>query len=272
MNVPPSTEMLDVALPSTCDNYSPELPESSRPPTDLPCEDGEPMDTPWHRSAMNQLIDSITYHFRDREDFFVGGNMFLYFREQQWKAQGDKASFRGPDFFYVQGVDRRRPRRYYAVWEEGGRYPNFILELLSPTTENVDRTKKLEEYQTTFRTPEYFLYDPQKLAVEGYRLNTNQSYEPISPDERGWLWSEQLQLWVGPWKGTYLGDTATWPRFYDPSGQLILREDEAMAQRAEQEKSRAEQEKSRADAAEAEVQRLRLLLEQLRGPGSAKPE
>ncbi len=51
--------------------------------------DGVPWETDWHRLEMNLLIESVTYHFRAREDFFVGGNMFIYYtaREQTKAAK-----------------------------------------------------------------------------------------------------------------------------------------------------------------------------------------
>jgi hypothetical protein len=29
------------------------------------------------------------------------------------------------------------------------------------------------------------------------------AYQPINPDERGWLWCESLGLWLGPWAGNH---------------------------------------------------------------------
>ena len=236
-----------------------EVPEP--PPEDLPYDDGEPLESDWHRSAMNLLIEVVRYHFRDREDFFAGGNMFLYYNEEQLRDR----DFRGPDFFFVWGVDRRRERNYYAIWREGGRYPNVILELLSLTTAKIDRTLKRELYQNTFRTPEYFLCDPYVGSLEGLRLNGTPGYEAIAPDERGWLWSKQLQMWLGTWSGEFLGQTATWPRFYDADGQLVPTFAEAAQQHAEQEKQRAE-------AAEAETARLRRELDEMRQRFPKVPE
>src|SRR5271169_3507913 len=45
----------------------------------LPDTDEVPLETPWHRGGMNLLIHILTYHWRDRRDFYVGGNMFLYY-------------------------------------------------------------------------------------------------------------------------------------------------------------------------------------------------
>jgi Uma2 family endonuclease len=234
---------------------------------DLPSDDGEPLDTLWHRCAMNLLIETATFHFQDREDFFVGGNMFFYYNV----AQQRQRDFRGPDFFFVWGVDRRRDRKYYAIWQENNRFPNVIVELLSPTTAAIDRGEKRDLYQNTFHTPEYFLCEPQVATLEGLRLNAQQVYEPIQANRHGWLWSEQLQLWLGAWYGEWSDQTTTWLRFYDAHGRLVPTFAEAARQnleqekqRAEQEKQRAEQEKQRAEAAIAEVERLRRELEELR--------
>jgi Uma2 family endonuclease len=278
MNPSPSSGTLDVKRASPYIEVPVRVPLPELPPDNLPCDDGEPLETPWHRSAMNLLIEAATYHNRDREDFFVGGNMFVYYREQQWLDESERLHFRGPDFFFVRGVPRRRPRDFYAVWREDGRYPDVIIELLSPSTEEIDRREKREVYQNIFRTPEYFLCQPQVAALEGLRLNGLAVYQPIPVNERGWLWSEQLQLWLGPWTGTYLGETSTWLRFYDALGQLVplfaeaekqsadqeKRRADQEKQRADQEKQRADQEKQRADTAVEEAERLRRELEELR--------
>ncbi len=67
------------------------------PPTDLIFDDGEPLATNRHRIAMNVLIRSVQQVFSDRTDFFVGGNMFVYYSENQSMNR----DFRGSDFFVV---------------------------------------------------------------------------------------------------------------------------------------------------------------------------
>lgn len=134
------------------------------------------------------------------------------------------------------------------------RYPDAIIELLSPSTKKKDRGKKKEIYEKTFRTPEYFPYDPKTRQLDGLRL-VRGKYRPVAPNERGWLWSKELHLWLGTWEGEYRGYRAVWLRFYDKDGRLVP----TMAEKAEQE---AEQEKQRADAAEAELKRLRALIAQ----------
>ena len=238
------------------------LAEFTIPKITLPETDGEPLDSPWHRDEIHLLIESVHCHFVDRTDFYVGGNMFIYYSLEQVRNR----EYRGPDFFFVNGVDRTRSRLYWAVWEENGKYPDVIIELLSHSTATEDRTTKKAIYEKTFRTPEYFLYDPETRSLEGWRL-AGRTYQRIQPDERGWLWSEELGLWLGTWEGEYLGEDATWLRFYDSEGRLVLLAAEGERGRAETERQRAmverqraDAERQRAEAAEAEVARLKAQL------------
>jgi len=233
----------------------------TRPPSNLPETDGEPLDSNWHRDAMNLLVELIRFLFLGRTDFFVGGNMFIYYSWQQVRNR----DFKGPDVFLVKDVDGTHNRPYWEVWNENGRYPNLIVELLSPTTADNDRTTKKAIYEQIFRTPEYFLYDPETEHLEGFRLNGQLSYQPIAANDRGWLWSEQLGVWLGTWRGQFQGHLAdVWLRFYTDAGELIplFAESEATAareekERAEKEKERAEKEKERAEKAEADLARLK---------------
>jgi Uma2 family endonuclease len=242
-------------------------PEDIFPKVELLETDGEPLESDWHRLEITLLVEAVKYRWRDRSDFYAGGNMFIYFDEEQAR----KRSFRGPDFFFVQGAKRTPLRRYWVVWQEGGRYPDVIIELLSPKTAREDRTTKKAVYETVFRTPEYFCYDPDTQQLEGWRLGAGLRYAALTPNERGWLWSEQLGLWLGTWTGSFQGDEAVWLRFYDADGQLVWTGFEAEQQRAEAERQRAEDQRQRAEAAEAEVARLKALLAQ-RGtpPGSTE--
>jgi Uma2 family endonuclease len=192
------------------DEYSP--PCDIAIPTDLPDSDGEPLETPWHRAAIRLLIEALVVHLRGRTDFFVGGNTFIYYNSAQWTTKPNALEFRGPDFFFVDGVDRTKKRRYWLVADEGGRYPDVIIELLSTTTAKVDRSTKKQIYQDTFKTAEYFLYDPDTKQLEGWR-HDGFKYKPIQPNDKGFLYSEKLGLWLGLWVGSYLGEEATWLRF-----------------------------------------------------------
>jgi Uma2 family endonuclease len=233
-------------------------------PFELVYSDGEPLDSPWHRSQMNLLIDVIGQGMaeRGRDDFFVGGNMFMYYSyEQARDVAAGQPYFRGPDVFYVGGVDGQREQKTWVAWEEEGRLPEVIVELLSPSTAKIDRTVKKDLYARTFHTPEYFLYEPATFRLDGLRLAArSRAYQPIAPNAQGRLWSERLGLELGLWRGVYLKKRATWIRLFRPDGSLVPTEAEAAHRRADAAEERAAAAEAEAAASKAELARLRALL------------
>jgi Uma2 family endonuclease len=69
-----------------------------------------------------------------------------------------------------------------------------VIELLSPSTTNHDKTVKKQIYQNQLRVPEYFWYDPfNPNDFAGFALHQG-SYEPIMPDAQARLISQSLGL------------------------------------------------------------------------------
>ena len=206
------------------------------PPTDLIFDDGEPLETNRHRIAMNLLIRSVNQALAGRNDFFAGRNMFIYYSSQQARNR----DFRGPDFFVVLDINGSYPRQGWVVWEEAGRYPNLIVELMSESTA-IDTTIKKDLYERTFHTSDYFVYDPfNPNSLLGWHLDEHQHYQELTSNEQGWLWCESLGLWLGTWQGTIDRETGMWLRFYDTEGNLVMLPEDAERQRAEAERQRAE--------------------------------
>jgi Uma2 family endonuclease len=212
---------------------------------DLPCSDGEPLETIWHRFAMLLLIDSLSSHWKGRTDFFVGGDMFYYFSEDRVFNK----DFRGPDFFVVKGADRFKRRDSWVYWKEKGRHANVIIELSSPSTAHVDLGEKKTVYCEQLRVPEYYVYDPRDESLVGWML-VNGVYEPIELQEGNRLWSRQLDLYIGPADGEYMDVDDRWLRFFDKRGRLIRTSTEA----SREETAAAEK---KAKAAEAELARVK---------------
>jgi Uma2 family endonuclease len=201
-------------------------------------DDGVPMETIWHRKCMNLLIDQVEYHLRDRDDFYVGGNAFIYYSPKQARNR----DFRGPDFFFVWETTRQPVRECWIVWEENLRTPNVVIELSSSSTRDEDHGTKFQIYRDTLRVGNYFIYDPETRLLEGWRLDKRR-YVIIRPDENGRLLSDELGLLLGTWDGEFVRDNMTWLRFFHPDGTVVP--------------TRSEAEKARADDAIAEVARLR---------------
>ena len=174
--------------------------------------DEPPLETYLHLQQMMLLIKCLDWLWRDRQDFFAAGNLTIYYSPHQKKSE----KFRGPDFFVVLGTERK-PRKSWVVWEEEGKYPNIIIEILSPKTAKCDRGLKKQIYQDTFRTPDYFWFDPDTLEFQGFQLIQGQ-YQELQPNQKGYLWSQQL--------GLYLGIHNSQLRFFTNQGELVLTPEE----------------------------------------------
>jgi Uma2 family endonuclease len=225
------------------------------PPTDLIFDDGEPLETNRHRTAMNVLIRSLKQAWSDRNDYFTGGNMFVYFSDKQVFNK----DFRGPDFFAVLDIDGSYTREGWVVWLENGRYPDVIVELMSSSTAVIDKTLKKDLYERTFRTPDYFVYSPfDPKSLQGWRIDANQKYQPLVPNEKGWLWSETLGFWLGTWEGDVERDPTIWLRFYDKEGNLVLLPEEAAQLKADEAELKAEEAQLKANEAQLKADEAQL--------------
>ncbi|OUL22501.1 Uma2 family endonuclease [Nostoc sp. 106C] len=191
------------------------------PPGDL-YSDEPPLETELHLRQIILLLTCLEWLWRDRKDFYMAGNLTIYYSPNQRKSE----DFRGPDFFVVLGTERKT-RKSWVVCQEDGKYPNVIVEILSPKTASTDKNLKKQIYQDTFRTPDYFWFDPDNLEFAGFHL-VDGKYQPLEQNPQGHLWSQQLNLYLGIHEGLL--------RFFTPSGQLVPTPEEV----AEQEIQRAE--------------------------------
>lgn len=231
--------------------------------SDLPDSDGEPMESPWHWGSGALLKETLlAARGGSMTDYYIGVNMFVYYSWQQVRNK----DFNGPDVYFVEDVDGQKARRYWAIWDESGRYPDLVFEFLSPSTEREDLTSKRKVYEKNFRVKEYFCIAPECTRMLGWR-STEQGYVALSPNEQGWIWSATLNLWIGAWKGMYMAEEKTWPRFFLPDGSIVptyAEQAKAEAERANAEAERANAEAERAQTAEARIAQLEEELRRLR--------
>ena len=221
---------------------------ATRKPTDAPVRrviyptrDGRPMaETDKHREIAYYIIQALKTYYADKSEVYVSGNNFVFWEEGNPKARIS------PDAYVVFGVPNHL-RDSYKSWEENGRLPEVVFEFTSRKTQREDTDTKLPLYETTLRTPEYFLFDPTgdylRPRLQGYRLENGRYVRLELSDNR--LRSERLGLDLVQ-EGENL-------RLFDPVANTFLLTSLEQAQRAE--------------AAEEEVARLRAELDALKSRG-----
>ena len=225
----------------------------------LPESDGKPMgETSKHVMLIVEALNALQEHFRDDQQIFIIGNVFVYFLDED-----DKLSRVAPDIFVVRGVGKQ-DRRVYAV-EREGKAPELIIEFTSKKTRKADQLREKAAY-AHLGVKEYFLFDPfgeyLRPRLQGYRLIRGE-YTPIAASKSR-LPSEILELELAA-EGSRL-------RFWNPRLRQQLRtHEEAEAELKKERAARqsaetlAQQEAQARLVAEAELDRLHSELQRLRG-------
>jgi len=236
---------------------------------EYPTSDGQPMaETTLHREVMSDTISALERRYADVPDVWVGGNLFLYYR------QGDPSACIAPDVLLARGVTKWK-RPIYLLWDEGCP-PAIVFEITSQSTRREDlgtarkgKPNKKEIYQS-LGVDELIFFDPYgeylKPRLQGYRLDGQGRYQSIPAYPDGSLESRTTGLTLRA-EGERL-------RLVDPStGERLLWNDELEAARRSAEERAAEEtvarraaeERAAAEAAarQAAEERLRLLEQEL---------
>jgi Uma2 family endonuclease len=225
-----------------------------------PESDGKPLgETDQHRDLMTDLIFALKL-FLTNVRAYVAGNLFVYFEE------GNPKAVVAPDVFVVLGVQQRQ-RRIYRAWQEQQRLPDVVIELTSKKTRAADQSTKPELY-ARLGVREYFIFDPYgeylNPHLQGFRL-VDGAYEPMREYP---LRSDVLGLDLREEESALrLYNPRTGVRLPTPGEvELARRVAEEARIAAEEQLSSADEARreaeARAEAAEAELARLRTLLEQ----------
>jgi Uma2 family endonuclease len=127
-----------ISYPSIPQTDPPRSPRETLPTMyDLPSEDPEEPGLPdeFHDIQPQLLSRTLRLAAYDRSNFFTASDLNLYYAVKQplWHKR--------PDWFLVVDVPRLYEetdlRRSYVIWQEG-KYPNVVVEFLSPGTERED--------------------------------------------------------------------------------------------------------------------------------------
>ena len=256
--------------PGSAENPSMTIETHPQPVILYPESDGQPMtESDPTRDYLIYAVEVLRQYFQSRQQVYVSGNLFIYYRE------GDPKAVVSPDVFVIFGVSKRQ-RRSYKTWQEGGKLPSFILEITSRTTRKQDETEKPALY-AQLGVQEYFQYDPTgdylNPQLKGYRLRQG-VYEAIAPatpaEQGGAIRSEVLGLDLRLVDPSFpvaaaapgLMSVAKALRFFDPqTGEKLLNYAEAEQARQQAEQARQQAEQALSEMEQAQINAAARLLQ-----------
>ncbi|MEH1854401.1 MAG: Uma2 family endonuclease [Nostoc sp.] len=202
-------------------NYNPLdcLPSSA----ELPDSDDTPVDNELQILIPNLLLAILASIWHNRDDWFFGINMGIYYTPLQPAIV--------PDGFLSLGVERfvgENGRSSYVFWEEEGITPILALEVVSQTYNGEYEQKKIDYAQLGILY--YVIYAPTRLRLEVYRLVEGKYILQLGDK----IWMPEIGLGIGREQGTYQGRTREWLFWYDQDGNRYQTPEEVNAQQQQQ--------------------------------------
>ncbi len=165
-----------------------------------------------------------------------------------------------PDTMVALDATTIRGRTSFDMVREG-RFPPFVLEVVSPSSKRRDEQEKKQAYDL-LGVQEYVIFTPyarKPSTLVGWRRGEDGRFEPWPVDARGGLWSTVLDLHIFVRGERVMAQTA--------EGMLLLTPEEQAAERRQEAAGRQLAEKALTREAEArrmaeeEVARLRRALD-----------
>ncbi|HAN47133.1 MAG TPA: hypothetical protein DCQ32_11390 [Cyanobacteria bacterium UBA8156] len=197
---------------------------------DLPDSDETPVDNELQTDIPHLLKDVLRRIWAEREDWFMGIDMGLYYHPDRPAIV--------PDALLAVGVPRLKHingRLSYVLWEEG-KFPDLVLEVVSQKY-NGEYEDKLEAYQE-FGILYYVIYNPlvERRRHQGrspltvYRW-VEGTYQVIPGNP---VWLPELGLGIGYAEGTVGRWQRPWLYWYNEAGERYLPDEELRLQLARQ--------------------------------------
>lgn len=214
---------------------------------DEPLSFNLPMESSVHEQQASMFAGCIRRLWKDKTDWFLAVNLTLFYFDKSGKRR-----WCGPDLFLVKRVESQ-DHNSWTIAPEEGTPPSWILELVSPSSKSRWKDKVKTLYQN-LGVNEYFWFDidveSSRRRLAGFRL-VDGVYQAIEADDRGYLWSEEL--------GLFLGLQGRWLRLFTADGELVptpLEAEEVERDRADRVETERDREQERAQRAEAALEKL----------------
>ena len=149
----------------------------------LPSCDDEPMPQNTHQmAAVVGCFDGLQRRWAGQRDVFVGTDQFIHRDPDYHPKKNPGKPPIAPDVYVAFGVADRH-RGSYVPWEEG-KPPDFVLEVVSPSSRKQDADEKPDIY-AEMGVREFFLYDPEdrlEPSLSGFEL-CDGKYKPLPEEE-----------------------------------------------------------------------------------------
>ncbi len=213
----------------------------------LVTEDDTPVDNIFSERQMDLLIDSLYASWRgpaDGRPFLAMANVALYFTPRQQPLV--------PDALISLDVETpadvwKKENRSYFIWEYG-KPPDVVVEIVS-NRKGQETGYKLTQY-ARLGIGFYVVFDPNRQLSN--KLLHIYSLKGTRYQESKKTWFAEVGVGVTLWQGVYRDMEATWLRWQDEEGNLLLTGKER-ADLAEEQAKLAEE---RAKLAEEQAARL----------------
>lgn len=167
---------------------------------DLPYADDVPTGS-WDADLQADLLVSILRLTRPGSESCIGASRFVYYEDPPpYDVPPRKLS---PGLFVVPHATPEL-RRNWLRWEEGGRLPSFVLELLSESTETRDFGEKKRIYDQEWGLRDYVSCDPMDARLEVFHRVAGR-LASLHPDAEGRYRLASLGPYLVRWNGTCRG-------------------------------------------------------------------
>ena len=210
----------------------------SKPEIIYPDSDGKPMaDNTKQFELIVEIKKGLDLLYINEPNVFIAGDLFWY------PIQGQPKIVTAPDVMAVFGRPKG-DRGSYKQWEEENIAPPVIIEILSPSNDRIEMSKKLLFFDR-HQVEEYYLYDPETNFLDIW-IRTSEGLEPIA----------QSDNWTSPRLEVRFDTSTGRLQLYKPDGTKFYSYIE-VNQLLEQERDRANQVTQKLAEAQALLQQYR---------------
>ena len=149
----------------------------SKPEIIYPDSDGKPMaDNTKQFELIVEIKKGLDLLYINEPNVFIAGDLFWY------PVQGRSKIVTAPDVMVVFGRPKGE-RGSYKQWQEENIAPQVVFEILSPSNDRLEMSRKLLFFER-HKVEEYYFYDPETNFLDIW-IRTSEGLEPIAQSD-GW--------------------------------------------------------------------------------------